>query len=145
MNHIESESHAEKVRISILAPKKAEEKNSPTQVIHVPSKPLTRSQTSMELSSVSSIPESIREIYESSLEWCSCCYVRYTSNAQRETHIRGRDHLKKLIMKEITLKKPEASAPKFFCDICYSENNSAEQLEAHKKSFAHLDVLKRYK
>lgn len=62
----------------------------------------------------------------SKAEWCECCFVKYTSKSHRDSHLSGKDHLKKFHLKEIT--KPE---PKHICKVCFIVFNTLDQLNSH--------------
>lgn len=72
--------------------------------------------------------------------WCHCCYCEYTGRNHKESHLNGKEHKKKIEIKQqydngIYIK---------CCCYCWQLPINQDQLNIHYKSNNHLDQIKRY-
>ena len=77
----------------------------------------------------------------SSTTWCTTCYVRYSSNQNREQHVNGHSHKKR---EEACIKYKDMSNHPNYCKLCYTMTNDKSQLERHLKSENHERAIKQY-
>ena len=77
-----------------------------------------------------------------STDWCHCCFLKYTSDSEKKKHLEGREHLKRLEIKD-KLKNNLLEANNF-CKYCYSKIQDEVQKNAHLKSPAHQLQIKRH-
>jgi hypothetical protein len=88
--------------------------------------------------------EPIRKKYLES-DWCHCCFVHYTSEKLKETHLAGREHLKRFQFKEVDKAAVGAEfQKKYFCSVCFKDNSSERTHQVHLNSLAHLKQEEHY-
>jgi len=81
------------------------------------------------------------KIYRES-NWCHCCYCEYNSETHKEAHLNGKEHKRKIKIKE----QYEAGIYiNFCCCYCYVMPLNQTQLDIHYQSNNHFDQIKRYK
>jgi hypothetical protein len=73
--------------------------------------------------------------------WCNVCYVRYTSNQNRDQHINGQGHKKR---EEASIKFKDIVEHPNYCKLCYTMTNDKSQLERHLNSENHDRAIKQY-
>ena len=74
--------------------------------------------------------------------WCHCCYLKYTSPSEKEKHLKGKDHFKRVEIKN-RLANNQLS-PNDYCEFCCSRINDESQRAAHLNSPAHHLQVNRY-
>jgi hypothetical protein len=75
--------------------------------------------------------------------WCHCCYLKYTSPSEKEKHLSGKEHFKRVDIKN-RLANSQLS-PNDYCEFCCSRINDESQRAAHLNSPAHHLQVNRYK
>ena len=101
----------------------------------VPKIPISRSCFTFSTNTTSTI-DSDKTVWDS--KWCHTCFCLYGNQVDETSHLDGKDHKKKKLLKETS------RLGDLFCPYCCQKPGQLDQLKIHNESKNHLDQVKRY-